>query len=67
MPFPSDEDWLERLVAPLRQADTAMVYGGQIGHALSKFSEARDFERMFPQQPQTVIDRRLSPTTRTPR
>ena len=28
-----------------------MVYGGQTGHAVSKFSEARDFERQFPPQP----------------
>ena len=48
--IPVDENWLERLIAPLRQDATAMVYGGQIGHALSKFSEARDFERQFPQR-----------------
>ena len=48
--IPVDEEWLERLIAPLRRADAAMVYGRQVGHALSKFSEARDFERLFPQQ-----------------
>ncbi len=47
--IPADEDWLERLVAPLRRDDTAMVYGGQRGHAISKFSETRDFLRMFPE------------------
>jgi 2-desacetyl-2-hydroxyethyl bacteriochlorophyllide A dehydrogenase len=52
--IPVDEDWLEHLVAPLRNERTAMVYGGQIGHALSKFSEARDFERQFPQRGHTV-------------
>jgi 2-desacetyl-2-hydroxyethyl bacteriochlorophyllide A dehydrogenase len=52
--IPADEDWLERLVAPLRQEDTAMVYGGQIGHAISKFSEARDFERLFPRHRREV-------------
>ncbi len=46
--IPSDEDWLENLVAPLRNPETAMVYGGQRGHPISKFSEARDFERVFP-------------------
>lgn len=45
--IPTDEHWLERLVAPLRQPKTAMVFGGQRGHAVSKFSEARDFERVF--------------------
>ncbi len=54
--IPSDEGWLEHLVAPLRAPDVAMVYGGQRGHAISKFSEARDFERIFPEQPRTVID-----------
>lgn len=45
--IPTDETWLERLIAPLRQQDTAMVFGGQRGHEISKFSEARDFERIF--------------------
>ncbi|MGH7467769.1 MAG: alcohol dehydrogenase catalytic domain-containing protein [Longimicrobiales bacterium] len=45
--IPADEHWLEQLVAPLRSADTAMVFGGQRGHPISKFSEARDFERIF--------------------
>lgn len=48
--IPADPDWLEHLLAPLRNPDTAMVYGGQRGHAVSKFSEARDFERMFGRQ-----------------
>ena len=48
--------WLERLVTPLRQPGAAMVFGGQRGHALSKFSEARDFERVFPAKPQVMDD-----------
>jgi 2-desacetyl-2-hydroxyethyl bacteriochlorophyllide A dehydrogenase len=54
--IPSDEGWLENLVEPLRQADVAMVYGGQRGHQISKFSEARDFERIFPSEARTVTD-----------
>jgi 2-desacetyl-2-hydroxyethyl bacteriochlorophyllide A dehydrogenase len=46
--IPADEHWLENLVAPLRRAEVGMVYGGQRGHEVSKFSEARDFERIFP-------------------
>lgn len=46
--IPADEHWLQRLVAPLGEDDVAMVCGGQIGHEVSKFSEARDFERVFP-------------------
>lgn len=52
--IPADAGWLDRLVAPLRLADTAMVYGGQRGHEISKFSEARDFERLFPSEPHEV-------------
>ncbi|MBM4340823.1 MAG: glycosyltransferase [Deltaproteobacteria bacterium] len=49
--IPSNEFWLERLVKPLREVDTAMVYGGQRGHdKFSKFSEKRDFERLFKPQ-----------------
>lgn len=54
--IPAGDDWLERLIAPLRQANTAMVFGGQRGHAISKFSEARDFERVFPAKPQFMDD-----------
>ena len=54
--IPSDDGWLERLVAHLREPDVAMVYGGQRGHPISKFSESRDFERIFPAQPRTVTD-----------
>jgi 2-desacetyl-2-hydroxyethyl bacteriochlorophyllide A dehydrogenase len=46
--IPSDENWLGNLVAPLRRPEVAMTFGGQRGHAVSKFSECRDFERMFP-------------------
>lgn len=54
--IPTDEDWLERLVAPLRDAKNAMVFGGQRGHEVSKFSEARDFERVFPDKPIVMDD-----------
>ncbi len=54
--IPTDEHWLERLIAPLRQSRSAMVFGGQRGHALSKFSEARDFERVFHDKPMVMDD-----------
>ena len=45
---PLHEDWLEHLVAPLAESDTAMVYGRQVGSPeLSKFSESQDFTRTF--------------------
>lgn len=52
--IPSDENWLEKLIAPLRQPDVAMVYGGQRGHKVSKFSESRDFERVYPDRAHRV-------------
>jgi 2-desacetyl-2-hydroxyethyl bacteriochlorophyllide A dehydrogenase len=54
--IPSGDQWLERLISPLRRPNTAMVFGGQRGHAVSKFSEARDFERIFPATPQLMDD-----------
>jgi 2-desacetyl-2-hydroxyethyl bacteriochlorophyllide A dehydrogenase len=54
--IPTGDQWLERLIAPLRHPNTAMVFGGQRGHAVSKFSEARDFERVFPEKPQLMDD-----------
>jgi 2-desacetyl-2-hydroxyethyl bacteriochlorophyllide A dehydrogenase len=54
--IPTDEHWLERLITPLRQSETAMVFGGQRGHAVSKFSEARDLERVFPPKPLEMDD-----------
>lgn len=44
---PVDSQWLERLIAPLRDDDVVMSYGRQIGVAESKFSEANDFDRFF--------------------
>jgi 2-desacetyl-2-hydroxyethyl bacteriochlorophyllide A dehydrogenase len=49
--IPADEHWLERMIEPLRDELTAMTYGGQRGHQVSKFSECIDFERMFPDRP----------------
>lgn len=54
--IPVDEHWLGRLLAPFEHPDTAMVFGGQRGHSLSKFSEARDFERVFPSKPIEMDD-----------
>ncbi len=45
--IPTDDRWLERLIEPLRDPDIPMTYGGQRGHRLSKYSESRDFERVY--------------------
>jgi len=44
---PCDGDWLENLIAPLRDGSTAMTYGRQLGVRSSKFSECEDFRRIF--------------------
>ena len=45
--LPLGEDWLSNLIDPLRDQNTAMVYGRQVGFPTSKVSEASDFERIF--------------------
>lgn len=54
--IPTDEHWLERLTIPLKSPGTAMVFGGQRGHEISKFSEARDFERVFHSKSMSMDD-----------
>jgi len=45
--LPTSVDWLACLITPLRNEQTAMVYGQQRGHFDSKFSESLDFKRTF--------------------
>jgi 2-desacetyl-2-hydroxyethyl bacteriochlorophyllide A dehydrogenase len=45
--LPADEHWLDNLINPLRNQETAMVYGRQLGGEYSKFSEIRDMQRTF--------------------
>lgn len=54
--IPTDEHWLMRLTEPLRRPRAAMVFGGQRGHTVSKFSEARDFERVFHSRSMSMDD-----------
>jgi 2-desacetyl-2-hydroxyethyl bacteriochlorophyllide A dehydrogenase len=44
---PASVDWLKDLVDPLREDQTAMVYGRQLGGKQSKFSEIQDMRRTF--------------------
>jgi 2-desacetyl-2-hydroxyethyl bacteriochlorophyllide A dehydrogenase len=44
---PFNEQWLVKLIEPLRDNKTAMVYGRQIGEKSSKFSETQDMRRTF--------------------
>ncbi len=45
--LPADENWLAALLQPLRDDQTAMVFGRQMGAPTSKFSEVRDLDRSF--------------------
>lgn len=46
--YPVYRDWLERLVAPFAEPDIALTYGRQIGNELTRYSEHRIFEKLFP-------------------
>ena len=45
--LPFNEHWLGKLIEPLYDNNTAMVYGRQIGGKSSKFSETQDMRRTF--------------------
>ncbi|MSR87958.1 MAG: glycosyltransferase [Candidatus Zambryskibacteria bacterium] len=49
--LPVSNHWLSNMVAPLRDEKVAMVYGRQLGVEGSKFSEQRDFKRLFLDSP----------------
>ncbi|MEK7137935.1 MAG: glycosyltransferase family 2 protein, partial [Patescibacteria group bacterium] len=50
--LPVDKSWLTNLIEPFKKdKKVAMVYGRQIGHDTSKFSEKRDFLRLFSAEP----------------
>jgi len=48
--YPLYRDWLERLVAPFKDPDVALVYGKQRGVENTKYSEHQVFARWFPEQ-----------------
>jgi 2-desacetyl-2-hydroxyethyl bacteriochlorophyllide A dehydrogenase len=45
--LPFNAHWLGKLIEPLHEDNTAMVYGRQVGGRSSKFSEAQDMRRTF--------------------
>ncbi len=46
--IPADDQWLARLIAPLRENAADYVYGRQIGHHVTRFSEHQVFAQYFP-------------------
>lgn len=49
--LPVDNQWLGNLLAPFKNEKVAMVYGRQVGNHESRFSEKRDFQRLFSDSP----------------
>ena len=44
---PTDDNWMGNLIEPLRDEQTAMAYGRQLGVEQSKYGEIEDFRRLF--------------------
>lgn len=45
--IPTNQRWLSNLLAPFQDKKVAMVYGRQIGTEQTRFSEQRDFKKLF--------------------
>ncbi|GMV78097.1 MAG: hypothetical protein AMXMBFR79_12300 [Chitinophagaceae bacterium] len=48
--YPIYTDWLEKMIKPFENKNTALVYGRQVGNEITKFSEHRVFAKWFPSQ-----------------
>ena len=48
--YPVYSDWMERILDPLKDPKTAVVYGKQRGTTNTKFSENQVFEKWFPEE-----------------
>lgn len=46
--YPVYNDWLEKIVAPFKNIEVALVYGQQVGNEKTKFSEHQVFKKWFP-------------------
>jgi len=49
--IPRNDQWLSELLNPFQDPAVALTYGRQVGDAASKFSEARVFEKYYPDGP----------------
>lgn len=48
--YPVYPDWLERLLSPFQDPQTALAYGKQRGAASSKYAERQIFQQWYPDQ-----------------
>lgn len=46
--IPCTERWVDTLIAPLRRREADYVYGRQVGHEVTRFSEHQVFAQYFP-------------------
>lgn len=49
--IPVEENWLEQMIAPFADPGIVMTYGRQVGAETTKFSEARVYEKYYPNGP----------------
>ena len=47
--YPTNEFWIENLLAPFQNPQIALSYGRQIGNEITKFSEHQVFKKWFPE------------------
>lgn len=47
--YPYYKDWIEKMVQPFLDPNTALVYGRQIGNETTRFSEHEIFAKWFPE------------------
>lgn len=52
--YPTHSSWLEELIKPFEDENTAMVYGRQIGDSRTKFSEEQIFQQYFPEESTSI-------------
>ncbi len=54
--YPTDEYWIEKLLAPFQNPQVVLSYGRQIGNEITKFSEHQVFKKWFPEGISAVQD-----------
>jgi glycosyltransferase involved in cell wall biosynthesis len=48
--IPTDENWIIKLIDPIRKKTSGYTYGGQLGVDLTKYSEKQIFKKYFPNE-----------------
>lgn len=48
--YPVYTNWIDKMIAPFKESQVALVYGRQVGNEFTRFSEHEIFARWFPHQ-----------------